>query len=408
MAVAIVATEQTVSPVRMLVSVTGLTLGDGITVYRIVDGVRTPIRGGMAESVTDTSFVRVDAELPFGVPVAYVAVVNDTFEYATAPATHTIADGVPVLTDAISGLAASAMIYEWPTLAQQRQASAFEVGGRNIAVLGPVPQPRSSLVLRTADAATKAALLDLLTNATNGIVQVRQPGGVSDVDSYQTVMGVARDRATQRGHNEARYWPLDVMEVDGWAPELEARGWTLQDIANAYTEPFVANNANPFFEVNATNWTLGAGTSFVRSTAQFHEGIASGLLTPTGAAATAEVFSEQTSAIAGDSYQAHAWIRCAVTRSVNLILYWYTGAGAFISQTITPYNVVANTWTEVRFTAHAPATTGLKRVGASMAGTPAAGHLLYLDEIAVSHTLTLKDLADDYATLLAVAQEDWA
>ncbi len=42
--------------------------------------------------------------------------------------------------------------------------------------------------------------------------------------------------------------------------------------------------ANPTFETDASNWTLtGAGASFVRSTARFHGGAASGLLTAAGA-----------------------------------------------------------------------------------------------------------------------------
>lgn len=405
--VAITAVEQAVSPPRVLVSVTGLTLGDGVQVYRVVNDDRTPIRGGYSEAVTDTAFVRVDAEMPFGVPVSYVVSVNENEEYATASDVYTV--GAPVVSDAITGLAAFPMIYEWPSLDAPRESTVLQPGGRNVAVLGPVPQPRSQVTFRTATAEEKADLAEVLRNATNGIVQIRQPGGYDDIDSYQAVLNVSPQRATRRGLNPVRYWPVDVVEVDGWASELEAKGFTLQDIANAYTGTGTALNSNPYFETNATGWSPVSGTTFVRSTAQFYQGAASGLMTPNGVASTAEVFTDLFPALAGDTFSFTSWVRCASSRNIVIALYWYTSGAVFISSTTATVPVVANTWTQINVSnAVAPATTTQARGRFILQSTPPATDLTYVDESVVTQQITLKDLADDYATLLAIAQEDWA
>lgn len=79
MPVALTATLQDVFPPRVLLTVTGLTVTgtpDAVELFRVVAGERTPVRAGSTDAVTDTAFVRVDAELPFGVPVRYEADVN--------------------------------------------------------------------------------------------------------------------------------------------------------------------------------------------------------------------------------------------------------------------------------------------------------------------------------------------
>lgn len=75
MVLAISTSTQSSYPPRVVVSVTGLSTGDVVTLYRSVGGVRTLVRGGDAVSTTDPSLVITDAELPFGVPVTYVAAV---------------------------------------------------------------------------------------------------------------------------------------------------------------------------------------------------------------------------------------------------------------------------------------------------------------------------------------------
>lgn len=73
MALAISTSEQDSYPPRVVVSVTGLTAGDVVTLYRKVGGVRTVVRGGDTITATDPSLVVTDSELPFGTPVTYEA-----------------------------------------------------------------------------------------------------------------------------------------------------------------------------------------------------------------------------------------------------------------------------------------------------------------------------------------------
>lgn len=235
MAVAIDATAQDVYPPRVLVAVTGLTLGDDVVVYRQVAGQRTPVRAGSAEDVADTSFLVIDAELPFGVPVTYVAVVNGADTYETTADTYTLPGGKVAVSDAIQALAAEVVILAWPEKTYPRQVSVFQVGGRNAVVSGPIGQASGTIELFVETTSASRNLDEVLRAATEGVVQIRQPGGYDGVDSYQAVLSATERRFSQDGSDERRIWSLDAAETDGWSPGLVARGFTYDDLAAAYT-----------------------------------------------------------------------------------------------------------------------------------------------------------------------------
>lgn len=138
-------------------------------------------------------------------------------------------------------------------------------------------------------------------------------------------------------------------------------------------------NSNPFFEVDALGWTALGGT-FVRSTAQFHQGIASGLLTPDGVTVTVEARATSVPADAGLTYRASAWVRCAASRNVSVSINWRTAAGGFLSTSTLLVAVTLNTWTLIDLIATAPASTGLAELSVSMGATPLVGHTLHIDE----------------------------
>jgi len=140
-------------------------------------------------------------------------------------------------------------------------------------------------------------------------------------------------------------------------------------------------NANPFFETDVSGWASSGGT-FVRSTAQFHQGAASGLLTPDGVTATvlAETVHVVFAAGAGPSYRGQAWVRCAVSRNVVLNLDWYTSANAYISSTALTLAVTLNTWTLLEVAGDAPTTAGRVGLSVTMTGTPPASNTLFIDE----------------------------
>lgn len=249
------ATEQDVYPPRVLLSLTGLTVSDAVRLYREVAGTREEVRGAGFLVATDTSVVVVDAELPFGVPVTYVAEVNET-EYPAGPYTFNLADGAtsskPVLTDAITALAAEAVIVAWPGKKTDRDAVVLRLAtGKNAAVVGPAGQFVSTLELFTESQAARDNLVDVLQLATAGTVQLRQGGGYAGVDSYLAVLSYDERRFSQDGTDARRLWTLDVAEVDPWAEGLEARGYTLQDVGDAYTGLTMANYGSDYATILA-------------------------------------------------------------------------------------------------------------------------------------------------------------
>lgn len=146
-----------------------------------------------------------------------------------------------------------------------------------------------------------------------------------------------------------------------------------------------ALNANPYFETDTTGWT-GFGGTLTRSTAQFHQGAASGLITPDGVSATVQIRSANIPATPGKPYQIAGWLRCAAARDVVWKFRFLDGADASISHAY-PQVIVslsADTWTQVSHTAIAPAGTVNLNLAVDMTSTPPAGHLLYMDEAIVN------------------------
>jgi len=244
-AASIAVTQQDVYPPRVLVSVTDLTIGDAVQVYRSVAGVRTLVQGATNVSVTDPSYLVIDAELPFGVAVSYVAVVNGV-EYATAATTYTLPGGKVAVSDAISALAAEVVIWSWPEKQRERKATLFQPAGRNVAVLGELAQPTTEVELYTDAWSSSESLAELLENATQGIVQIRQPGGYEGVDGFYVVLWYRERRFSQDGSDEKRLHVLSLAEVDGWAPAFTALGFTYADLISVYSGLTYANLSADF------------------------------------------------------------------------------------------------------------------------------------------------------------------
>lgn len=231
--VAITADEQDVYPPRVLVSVTGLTAGDDVAVYRSVAAVRTAVRAGTTTDAPGVAWLTVDAELPFGVPVSYLAVVNGV-EYATGATTYTLPGGKVVVSDAITGQAAEVLIGAWPEKAYNRPATRFVVAGRNVVVSGAMPGFTGEVELLVVSDSSAENLMQVIRSATSGIVQVRQAGGYADVDCYVAVTSVRKRRFSQDGSDEKRLVICEFTEVDPWASILAAAGFSYADLADAY------------------------------------------------------------------------------------------------------------------------------------------------------------------------------
>jgi hypothetical protein len=232
--ITVTALNQAVWPARVLVTVSGLTVGETVTLYRSVGGIRTAVRDAADVTALDTNLVRTDAELPYGVPVTYIAVTIDQ-EFTSSAVTYTLVGGKVAITDAVNGNAAEVVILAWPTKQRERKGSTYVVGGRTVVVSGPLASSSGQIELFTEYDSSRDTLYGLLEDATAGVVQLRQPGGYAGVDGYYAVVGVGEVRWSQDGSDQRRRITLDVTEVEPWATGFQSPGTTLQDIADTYT-----------------------------------------------------------------------------------------------------------------------------------------------------------------------------
>lgn len=236
----VTALVQNFDPPRVLVVVTGMETWDiqSITIYREVDGIRYPLRGAEIVNVDgEDAFVRTDAEVPFGVPMTYVAVfatATATFEIrsntVTAAATITPEQDT-IISDAITGLAVKVSIKSWPEKEFPRETSVFNAGNRTIVVSGDRLSARSTMVINSFTDEQRKALETMLETATSGIVQIRQTSGLDDIDAYLALQGDVRSRPSRLAYHQHREWSLSVVEASPWPSAMEAVGYTLQDLS---------------------------------------------------------------------------------------------------------------------------------------------------------------------------------
>ena len=245
MTVAISATEHAVYPPRVVIALTGITPGDTVNVYRQVAGNRTLLRAGSSDAAPDTTFRVVDAELPFGVPVTHVAIVEGV-EYATGATTYTLTGGKVALSDAITGLAAEVTILAADPLVQTRGGARFNIGGRNVLVSRPLADPVGAYDLFLDTTVALDNLMVLLAQATESIVQVRQSGPYAGVDAYLAVDDVAIARWSQDGSDPRRIVTVQFAEVPGWPDQLAATGFTYAEVDSYYTGLTYADAAADF------------------------------------------------------------------------------------------------------------------------------------------------------------------
>lgn len=239
-------TVQDVYPNRVLISADRLEVGQVVSVTRTVAGstVRTAVRGGDDVAVTSDALVLVDAEAPQGVLLTYRLTV-DNVDYGSASLTLTLAGGRVALSDSISGNAAEVVILAWPEKRVERSSSVFPVGGRNIVVSGLSSGFTSTVDLFVETDASKNNVLDLLRNATSGILQLRsdQSATSDGADCYFAATSWNESRYSQDGTDERRIISVDVVETGPWGPGFSVPGFTLQDLADSYPNETLADLA---------------------------------------------------------------------------------------------------------------------------------------------------------------------
>lgn len=256
------ATEVDLFPPRVTLSITGLTNGDMVQIYRVANGERVLIRGGTLASATDPSFVVIDGEVPYGLPVYYVAAVNTTAEYSTSPVTYDLPGGKPVLSDAITGDSSQFVIVAWDEKAYDRQASIFKAGGRNVVVAGDVGQFESTMQIFFEAWSSSQAFLALLSSATENVLQLRAPSSEYEgVDCYIAVVAAAERRFSQDGTDARRMWVLTVTQTDEWSEGLVATAFTYQDLADFYatasgTYATLASDQATYLSTAIADWSV--------------------------------------------------------------------------------------------------------------------------------------------------------
>ncbi len=238
MAVAVSVTTQNVWPPRLQVSVTGLTIGNAVTIVRNVAGDTTPVRGGTTASVGATAFVVTDAEFPFTQPFTYVATVNGSTQYTSSSQAIDLPGGNVVISDAISGVAAEVLISAWPEKNYSRSSTVYPVGGRNVVVSSAdLGMFTASIELVTLTEAGRLSLFNVLDDPTEGVLLLRSADQTTydGADAYIAVTGVAERRYSQRGDDQRRFWTLTAVEVEPWSASLAANGFTLADLDAAFS-----------------------------------------------------------------------------------------------------------------------------------------------------------------------------
>ncbi len=251
--------EHSFWPPRLLISAAGWERNAEVTIWRSVGGVRTAVRRCTDVLTRDTALVAVDSEFPFALPITYVVEVDGIDTYTSTPITVDLPGGKVALTDAISGTSVETVVMAWPRKSYERPATRSAVNGRRVVVSDPRGQWSAQVEFLTETDAAAAAMDAFLDGLTEGVMQIRQPGGYGGVDCYVAVLSDSEERLSQDGLDQRRRWPMEVDEVDGWSSELVSPASTLGDIEAAYVGCTMADieqdfAGEPLRAIELTDW----------------------------------------------------------------------------------------------------------------------------------------------------------
>lgn len=268
------AVTQGVEPERVLITATGLAAENinTISLQRVVSGDIFDIRGSVGVSLLgDDSFVRTDAEQPFGVAFSYQAILvdalGDTWIITSNSLTQNITNAL--LSDALTGLGLELQIVSWPQKDYSRDSAVFNINGRIVVVDRPRSTPSSTLTVATASNDDRNQLNELLSNATDGIIQLRQQRQIAGVgcveydDDTDAYLAITADSFLRNGRfiSPSRLVSMTCIEVEPWPAIFEAHGSTLLDIYNKYPDSTLQRIADVFtpgtlLSIAQFDWTV--------------------------------------------------------------------------------------------------------------------------------------------------------
>jgi Carbohydrate binding domain len=144
------------------------------------------------------------------------------------------------------------------------------------------------------------------------------------------------------------------------------------------------SNPNSGFETGTTTGWTSVGGTLTTTTSVGAIGTYAGQMTPNGTTATVQVRPAAHVAVTpGVAYVFSGWLRCAVSRTVELRAIWYDSGGTLLSTNIYTLQIAASTWTFVTQLLTAPPSAASADVAPTMTGTPPATNILYLDTMVV-------------------------
>ncbi|MFJ6729985.1 hypothetical protein ACIQPQ_34310 [Streptomyces sp. NPDC091281] len=228
---------QSVFPPRNQVSATGLEADNIVTVslLRQVGNALTPVRAATDVDVTGTDvLLRVDAEQPFGVAHEYLAVLTDVSGRQWSVYSSTLSSTVDsdVISDAIRGVGAPVKIETPLEKARDRDATQFNVGGRIVVLGRPRSAPSMTVTVRTETDEAGDALNDVLDNLTEGVLLLRKQTSLPRLDGTYALLS---DTEAPNWYDEYRWFTIETVKTEAWPDSMEAAGFTLQDIADNYS-----------------------------------------------------------------------------------------------------------------------------------------------------------------------------
>jgi hypothetical protein len=178
---------------------------------------------------------------------------------------------------------------------------------------------------------------------------------------------------------------------------VASQGYTLIQVRNPL--PGEPGTGFPLwdFEVPGgppAGWSVSMGTA-EQSVEQAHDGTGSAKLTATGGESMF-VRAPSVEIVPGQRYTLRAWVFRPVAGSVSMGIDWLTSGGAFISSSSFATTVSASTWTEVFASGTAPDTAGRASYGPGLTGPPAAGTVVYVDDMILTVASDRPDVAFNY------------
>ena len=230
-----------------------------VSLMRLVDGVRSPVRGAQNIAASAADMVFTDNEAPFGKQVTYVFVKR----YVDGTTGETISDPVelttalPWISHPITGVGVSATITDWSELDYAARQTIVAVAGRArpIALSDRRLAPSSEITMLTKTRSDLLALRGLL--ALGDVLLVRPVCDAVEGD-YLAIGDVTETRVKPNGEGAGMDWrrlvTMNVQAVDIPDTGIPAIGDTLADL-HAYA-PTTLTALSDAFGPNATLLTI--------------------------------------------------------------------------------------------------------------------------------------------------------